>query len=503
MADHSRRRLLQGGSVAVISALAGCSSVTDQLSGDSGDGEPDPTNTTEERKEQQYTIPPVAELQGDGVPEDGTVPVEAIFEPATTPGDPYVYFEDELTSELFVYDTYPVGNNISLTKVAEKTSTPYETIGISFEVPFSELPKNEQMRFRLKITNNETGDSEWQMDQRVFFYGEFGETMVASAERYSVIEDEGGPLKRNFIQSGDSYVMDYWGGREFPSSEIVEEVPYCREAYKTENDLYRSGGPVCDPFKGARIEMPQSHVELSEQLMQQWDVSGSYNGLTFTANTPSEYDYYGRDRYDVLDNPIYQSIADTIDEAHESYGVNNHYSKIEQATATIQTNEYGKKRRSITDLPVHLPEAYWADPNENCVGHTYQMCWLLYHLGYTCGTVSVDLNSGAGHMGVGIPVPEEVMESQFPEGYPDTFTDGTYPSTQYISDLSGIVDPDAQPDTLGEYPWIYIEATDITAIGVNPFVGDNRYGGVESMQLDYAIEPEDNVFGTDIGVDNG
>ncbi|GAA0271999.1 hypothetical protein [Halobacterium noricense] len=492
MSGHSRRRLLQVGGASIASVLAGCSSDSD----DSDTDNPEQKNTTTNEETQKYTIPPVVELQGEGAPANGSVSIEAIFKPATTPGDPDLYFEDEVTFELFVYDTFPVGNGVTLTKVAEKTNVPS---GISeiFDVSFSDIPKNEQIRFRLKATNNNTGDTEWQMDQRVVYYEEYGDLKTAvSKNSYSIIEGDG-PVNRNRFQDvGDKYIVNFAGGREFPAPELAEEVPYSREAYKVDNDMYRSGGPTCLPFKGTRIEMPKSHVEMSEEFMDT-GVSESYDAFTFSTPVPSGYDYYGRGVYDVLDNPIYQKMADAINGAHTSYGINNHYGKILEASLTIQSNPYDQKDRGVTNLPIHLPEAYWSNPNENCVGHSYQLCWLLYNMGYTCGIAFLDRTGrNANHIAVCMPIPESVMESDFPDEYPETFHNNSS-ATRYIDKISDIIDPAIQPDSLGEYPWVYIESTASTPIGGIPF------GGVREARLRYAIEPENNVFGTDLGLENG
>lgn len=152
---------MQAGGAAIALSFAGCSS-------DTNDSNSGGVQDNTEEPQQQYTIPPVVELKSTGVPEDGVVTVRSVFETVTNPGDPNVYFEDELKFELFVYDTFPVGNDVTLTKVAEKTSTPHGVFEEVLEVPFSDLPKNEQMRFRLKVTNVDEGKSGWQMDQRVF-----------------------------------------------------------------------------------------------------------------------------------------------------------------------------------------------------------------------------------------------------------------------------------------------------------------------------------------------
>lgn len=503
MADQSRRRLLQIGGAVVLGGLAGCAGVTDRLTGGSAEDD-EPATTTEDENEQQFTLPPVHTLLGDGIPEDDTVTVRAGFETATTPGDPNVYFEDEITFELFVYTTFPVGNSVELTKVAEKTNAPYNQVNEPIEVPYEDLPKNQQMRFRLRTTNNNTGDTEWAMDQRVFTYRIFGDniTTASNNEGYTVIEGSEDWQMYEFVDTllEDSYVMNYSGGTSFSAPELPEQVPFSREAYKTNNDLYRQNNrPTCLPMHGEMIEMPESHVEMTEGLMQSYGVGSYYDSFTFTGNVPSEYDYYGRNQYDVLNNPIYQKRADAIIEAQDSYGVENHYARIAQAMRHIQSQEYDAITGSIRDAPVHLPEAYWADPAENCVGMSFQLCWFLYHLGYTCGTVWLDRSGrNASHLGVGIPVPEDVIESDFTDGYLDTLEDPSVPSVQPIRNISEIVGPDSRPETLGEHPWLYIEATDPNNIAVIPFDPET----IQERRVRFAIEPADNVFGTDIGAPN-
>jgi hypothetical protein len=298
----------------------------------------------------------------------------------------------------------------------------------------------------------------------------------------------------------DAYIMNYAVGSEYPSPDLPEEVPFSREAYKLENDLYRQNNePMCWPSGGVHIEIPDSHVEMTEGLMDSYGVGSYYDSFTFTGNVPSEYEYYGRNQYDVLNNPIYQKMADTLIESQESYGVENHYARIMKAAGFIQSKEYDAITGSIRNAPVHLPEAYLADPAENCVGMSFQLCWYLYHLGYTCGTVWLDRSGrNASHLGVGIPVPEDVIESDFTEGYLDTLEDPSVPSVQPIRNISEIVGPDSRPETLGEHPWLYIEATDPNNIAVIPFDPET----IQERRVRFAIEPEDNVFGTDIGAPN-
>ncbi|MDL0144118.1 hypothetical protein [Halobacterium salinarum] len=501
MADQSRRQALQIGGTILLSGLAGCSGVTDQLTGGDEEETHEPTATPHP---QEYTLPPVVSFIGDGIPDDGIVTVRAGFETATTPGDPNLYFEDEITFELFVYTTFPVGNSVELTKVAEKTNAPYNQVNEPFEIPYEDLPKNKQMRFRLRVTNNNTGDTEWAMDQRLFHYLEFGDNFSVARNdgQYSMIEGPDGWTSTTFVDDLEEgkYVLNYSADNEYPSSDLPEEIPFSREAYKLENDLYRNNNePMCWPSGGVRIEMPESHVEMTEELMRSSGVGDYYNGFTFTGNVPSEYDYYGRNQYNVLDHPIYQKMADAVIEAQGSYGVENHYARIDEATRMIQVQEYDAITGSIRTAPIHLPEAYWADPGENCVGMSFQLCWYLYHLGYTCGTVWLDRSGrNASHLGVGIPVPEEVIESDFPDGYLDTLESPDVPSATYIENISEIVGPDSRPETLGEHPWVYIEATDPTSIGVIPFETDT----IQERRVRFAIEPEDNVFGTDIGAPN-
>ncbi len=503
MADRSRRRLLQIGGVSILGGLAGCAGVTDQLTGGSAEDD-EPATTTEDENEQRFTLPPIYELFGDGIPDDGIVTVRAGFEPARTPGDPNLYFEDEITYELFVYTTFPVGNSVELTKVAEKTNAPYNQVQETFDIPYEDLPKNQQMRFRLRTTNNNTGDTEWAMDQRVFSYRTFGDniTIVSSDGIYTVIEGSEDWQLSTFVDTlvEDSYIMNYSGGWSFAAPELPEEVPFSREGYKKDNGLYRQNNvPKCSTSHGKMIEMPKSHVEMTEGLMDSYSVGSYYDSFTFTGNVPSEYDYYGRNQYDVLNNPIYEKMADAIIEAQESYGVENHYARIDRAKSHIQTNEYDAITGSIRDAPVHLPEAYWADPAENCVGMSFQLCWYLYHMGYTCGTVWLDRSGrNASHLGVGIPVPENVIESDFTEGYLDTLENPSVPSVQPIRNISEIVGPDSRPETLGEHPWLYIEATDPNNIAVIPFDPET----IQERRVRFAIEPADNVFGTDIGAPN-
>ncbi|WP_435116589.1 hypothetical protein [Halolamina sp. C58] len=501
MSDKSRRRVLEVGGTVLLSGLAGCSGVTDRIPGGSTDTE-SPT-ATEDENTQQYTLPPVAELQGDGVPDDGTVTLSALFVPATTPGDPNLYFEDEITYELFVYDKFPVGNSVTLTKVAEKTNAPYEQVNETFELSYEDLPKNRQMRFRLKVTNNNTGESEWAMDERVFYYEQYGDIETAVTDTsYNVFRGSSDWTRNDFVSGlkENSYIMNFSGRNDISAPDLPEEVPFSREAYKLDNDLYRNNDkPISAPFHGSQIELPESHIDLSNELMQDYDVGSYYNSFTFTGNVPSEYDYYGRNQYDVLNNPIYTEMADFIVEAQTSYGIENHFGRIDKAAGLIQSQEYAAITGSIRDAPVHLPEAYWQDPAENCVGMSFQLCWLLYHLGYTCGTVWLDRSGrNASHLGVGIPVPEDVIESESPDGYLSTLEDPESPSFQFIEQISDNVGPDSRPETLGEYPWLYIEATSSNNLGLIPFDSDT----IDNRRVRFAIEPEDNVFGTDVGAPN-
>ena len=502
MADQSRRRLLQIGGASILGGLAGCAGVTDQLTGGSAEND-EPATTTEDENEQRFTLPPVHTLLGDGIPDDDTVTVRAGFETATTAGDPNVYFEDEITFELFVYTTFPVGNSVELTKVAEKTNAPYNQVNEPLEISYADLPKNQQMRFRLRTTNNNTGDTEWAMDQRVFYYEQYGDIVTAVTDNsYTVIQGSEDWIRNDFgsnLKEG-AYVMNYSGASDFSAPSLPEEVPYSREAYKIENDLYRQNNrPVCSPFYGEQIEMPESHVQMTEEMMERYNVGSFYDSFTFTGNVPSEYNYYSRNQYDVLNHPIYEQMASGIIEAQSSYGVENHFARLDKAAVMVQTQDYEAISGSIRDAPIHLPEAYWADPAENCVGMSFQLCWLLYHLGYTCGTVWLDREgSGQSHLGVGVPIPENVIESDFPEGYMSTFEDPENQSYQFIDGITEIYGPDSRPETLGEHPWVYIEATGSSSIGLNPFDIDT----VRDRWVQFAIEPENNVFGTDIGAPN-
>lgn len=501
----ARRRLLQAGGTALVAALAGCNTTDGEDQNNGNENEDEDQNNGNEN-EQEYTLPPIVEFTGDGVPDDGTVTLRAVFEPATKPGDPNLYFQEEITYELFVYTTFPVGNSVELTKVAEKTNAPYEQVQEKLEMSYEDLPKNQQMRFRLRVTNNNTGDTEWAMDQRLFHYLQFGEdfSVVFRDGEYIMLKGPERWDSGEFVDTleEDKYIMNYSAHKEFSSPELPEEVPFSREAYRTENDLYRdfnSERPVCWPSGGAHIEMPESHVQMTEEMMEQYNVGSFYNSFVFTGNVPSEYNYYGRNQYDVLNNPIYEKMANAIIESQESYGVENHYARLGEASDMIQGQEYDAITGSIRNAPIHLPEAYWSDPVENCVGMSFQLCWFLYHLGYTCGTVWLDRSGrGASHLGVAVPVPRDVIESDFPDGYMSTFEDPEIPSYQFIENISGIVGPNVRPETLGEYPWVYIEATDPTNMGLIPFGVDT----IQERRVRFALEPEDNVFGTDIGTPN-
>ncbi|WP_154021010.1 hypothetical protein [Haloarcula sp. CBA1127] len=478
----NRRRFLQIGGAALTTTLAGCGGLTD-LDNPSGTTESEDEKT--ETKEQQYTIPPVADMNCTGV-ENGNAVIEAIYEPVTTPGDSRLFIKDEITFELFSYTTYPVENEIDLKKVAEKTKSPYGDRDIKFKYPHKEIPQNKRVRHRIKATNNNTGESEFIMDKitLVYFNSHYGpsEYIQSDSSFYTIIEEEN-DKQGGFVKRGDKYIKGPSFGSGWKDPQIAD-IPFTREAFKVENDLYQEGEyPMCSPYYYGKIEIPVSLVERQEQKMENRNLRAGYNTLNYND---------GQDN--VLDSPVCQQHADGLIKSQEQYSVKNHYGLIRWAAGTIQSGAYDKRRGgvSVTQASVHLPGPYWVDRTENCVGHSYNLAWLLYHLGYTCGTVYLN-RSGQGianHVGVGIPIPKDVMESDFPEEYPDAFNNSPSIQAAYVDGITSTFANDI--DSLGDYPWLYIETTGGFEIGVMPF------DKVDSRGVQYVLEPEDNVFGTDL-----
>jgi hypothetical protein len=87
----NRRQILSLGGTALATALAGCEDVDFEEPETGGTGEDEQTESRNNDTEQQYEVPPIAKLIGNPEPSNGTVEIEAAFEPAVTPGDPNLY----------------------------------------------------------------------------------------------------------------------------------------------------------------------------------------------------------------------------------------------------------------------------------------------------------------------------------------------------------------------------------------------------------------------------
>jgi hypothetical protein len=245
------------------------------------------------------------------------------------------------------------------------------------------------------------------------------------------------------------------------------------------------------------IEMSKSKLEELSWIEDNIGIYNNRNGLRFYQDTtPERFDVVNS--YSVLDNPLLSEVANAINEAAKEYGIDNHFYRINAAAKLVQSNEYkgriGVNRTEEAEgVSIPTPETYWmSEKSENCVGHTFQLSWLLYHLGYTCGAVHFRLEDPPNHQGVAMPVPEEVLREEFDgplERYQIIDADGK----RFINETIDFSYSNP-PESLGDYPWIYIEPTGEWRIGRMPF--SERW--VRDPKVMLAIEPDDNKFNTNI-----
>ena len=493
----TRRQLLAMGSSAVATALAGCSEVG--LGDDDNGGGSDISNrdlVVDDKEEvmenQVYEIPPVKTLhpyatRAEGV--DIAPGIASVIWKETEDFDDLKQFADELTFELFVYGTYPVGDDIELKKLTEKTThigmwnddiwtddgetkdfsgEPYPkndpgSNHVYLEYDPEEVPKNQQIRFRLRITNNRTGKQEWAHDESMVYYLQYDDEyeFVYNTIRGRDSEDpypynEYTHMDRIMEETSDSYRFVHRVMTEFPS-EIHNEIPFSEEAEvvpETEYDEYNF--PSDSVHHGDIIDIPKDAVEFT----QEWYDSGVMNeydldALQLQKTVPSNYDYHGQDIYDVLDNPLLTTLADNINSAVDDYGVDNHYARIQSAVQLIQATDYSDEK----GLKYQPPEVYFTGTGEpDCTSHAMNLAWLLYHLDYPVGLAYLQQGEPV-HVGPVVGVPEEVIQNEFPEYVTSRFqNDPEYDSP--IEDY-GLIDEfsEVHPESLGDLQWMYIEST--------------------------------------------
>lgn len=543
----SRRRLLSIFGSGLLGTVAGCSTST-------GSEQSETTSVSKREKwrkdknelikRQTISIPPIKELYPYLGPSNTDGPhagIASVMWDETDRFHPeYTQIPDEFTIELFSYGKYPVENDIDLVKIAEKTThlgvwrediwdengelleselPPYPANEPSSNHVFlkydsSKIPRNQQVRFRVRITNNRTGKQGWAWDESLgyflqyngdleFFYDSSGHT-IKDGDPYQY--DGYGQMNRILEKTEDSYKFIHRIQTDFPSS-IHEELPYSAEAETVpanEDEMwidYQYNFPHDTIHQGEIVDIPKDGVELARNWYDKidaWDL----NALQFRRSIPSQYEYAGQDVYDVLDNPLLHTFAENINTAMDDYGVDNHYARIQSAIRLIQGSDYS------TELGANfqLPEQYFASTKPgDCSSHTQNLIYLLYHLGYPVGKVLLQ-RSGVGHTAPAIGVPEEVIREEFPLYLKKLLFKINAP--EYDSPITSkgkndnYGEQDLHPEKLGDLTWIYIESA--STFPIRERLGANPMGQTtieyEDLSIEMVYEPEDPWF--DTGIEN-
>ena len=531
----------------MTAALAGCSWQNSSDSDDvdhpmlDEDGNSVHLDNKEEKIENQaYEIPPVKQLLPHTEDEitEVTPGVATIIWEETDEFDPESsqdedQFVDELTFELFVYGESPTENEeVELVKVGEKTthlglwqegvlnedgtvkdndpSKPYgaqrpDVKHVYFEYDVDKVPKNQQIRFRLRITNNRTGKQEFAHDEGMVYYLHYNDDLQFLYRDEYLYPSEDDPYSYgDYPKSGeDSRILEETTNgykfiqrirTDFPS-DVGATVPYSLEA-KTEDPHSNFYNFISETLhRGDILDIPRDPVELTRRWYDQMD-GNEITSIQFSKTVPSEYDYYGRDTYDVLDNPLLTEIADNINQSLEDYSVDNHYARIQSAVRLIQGTDYSNDLGN----QFRLPEDYFTNSTPgDCTAHSINLAWLLHHLGYATGLVYVETVDEGLHMGPAVGVPDRVIEEDFPE----YLQNGIEDPVEDIGEI-GTFDETAQPNELGDLNWIYIEATSVYPIREG--VGAGQMGiplgevGFDyyTLSLEAVLEPEDPWFETGI-----
>lgn len=548
----TRRQLLAMSSSAVATALAGCSEVDVGDDGGDSDGPTYKEMSLGDKEEvienQAYEIPPVKTLHPYATKGEGEVlsGISSIIWEKTDTFHPNKsrtedQFADELTFELFTYGEHPVDNEIELIKLAEKTTNigiwnediwpedgskyqedpdkpfPLNDPGskhVYMEYDPEDVPKNQQIRFRLRITNNRTGKQEWAHDESMVYYLQYGDEyeFVYNTIRGNDQEDpypyyDYTNMDRIMEETSDSYRFVHRVMTEFPS-EIHNEIPFSKEAEVVpETDYSEYNFPSDSVHHGDIIDIPKDAVEFTKEwydtgVMDEYDL----DALQLQKSIPSGYDYHGQDTYDVLDNPLLTTLADNINSAVDDYDVNNHYARIQSAIQLIQATDYSDEK----GYQYQLPELYFSDTGESdCTSHAMNLAWLLYHLDYPVGVAYLQQGEPV-HGGPVIGVPEDVIQEDFPEYVTRRFQD----DPEYDSPIEdyGLIDEYSRvhPEGLGNLQWIYIESTAHYPMRRGRNTANNIVIGnvpdnsaafeYSDLSIEFIFEPENSRFET--GIDN-
>lgn len=442
---------------------------------------------------QEYDIPPAIGLNGRSSDQSsydtfwGNMHIRTNAEADTV---------DRIKFELFVYDTYPVGNEVDLIKLDE-TVTPLEHYykegeeSIDFEYDTADVPKDRQIRYRVRAENLRTGESGWIHDQSVRTYLTYGDGDDAYDNRPDTVTEK-----------TDEYIIRESIGAGFPAPELAEELPYSREAYKKEKGEYSDIRyyPEGTVATSTQLQIPEDHYDLAKSYQNTEKVSEYVpEHLWYTRDIPDDVEYYGQDEYTVLDHPLYSQLADRFNEEMDRWGVDNHYARIKAACEFIQTKNYEEDFIGTGETTyLRLPEEYLIEQTGDCVDHTYNLVWLLYHLGYTVSTVSVwDWDRFQPvHQGAAVQVPEEVIEEQFPERVRSRYFDYSDNYYRPINDLANERWYTSLPTNIGDDPFLYLEATAPHEVGrlFTMDTHDFTIGPLAPFQLEFIAVPDDPWF---------
>lgn len=241
------------------------------------------------------------------------------------------------------------------------------------------------------------------------------------------------------------------------------------------------------------VDIPESHYKFAQQ--QHPDQSDELYPfkLDYSTQIPQSVSGFDRSQYSVLDHPIYNSLANQINAiVSEEQPPNPHYARIKLASQLIDSISYQQDWAADKKNYIRLPEEYLLERTGDCVGHTFNLCWLLYHLGYTVSAMEYGRSSGgvATHISTIVQIPRNIIQSEFPDDVSSllhsTSTSGSFngesvnPKTEFPLITEDLVtrswtenpglktyEPDTVPTytDLGPDPWINLESTNLQTLG--------------------------------------
>lgn len=546
--DISRRTLLTGSSATVLSSIAGC---LESVSLDLGEYEPlnaDQSYSTDEipkhlvSRESRKIIENSENITPSELSEDSEYILTNLNDPEVTRmdgekptdfqsfvnniagnRDPMTHsrevslldstlsFEGKIGINIYIYGTIPKeSSNLTHIKSETKYVQPrsiaslsihgnYKPIIIEYSVP--DEFRNEFHRIHVTIENRETtNETEYPVvDIR-------SNSARIRSDSYIDIDDEPAWDSDEVREITGKYPI------KFTNTEIQSKENLYNMPERETQSIFNKPDGVFNEFTHT---YPYEHYELAKEINQNFSPRDNPEVKFSRDISDLDYDWYNRDTYDVLDHPLYTKLANEADQIIEQSSMNNsHYARIRFAADYVKFVDYTATGGQIRGLEyAHLPEEYVVDNDANCVGHSYNLMWLLYHLGYKTSLVSFkpDYSTGTIHAGTIVQLPEEIIRSEFPSqtvsglfqknntDYPLITEDYVIDSWVKHSDVSSESDIRTDYNSFDfSKPWVYIEATDPETVGkayeISNSAGDLVYGD-SYIGIDRPIiKPENSHF---------